>query len=203
MNTRINLTVLLLGAGLILAFLPYNPSKSFQLKPAELLAESAKDSFYFSVDEVARFVNSEDTTVQLIDLRTSEEFMECNIPGSINIPFDELLNPDWEGYLNQKKVRNIFYGNGEKLAVEAWTIAIGLDYKNCFVMQGGLNEWFKTVMLSRFEGDRITPRENAIFENRYKARKTFTQINSLPDSLKMQYFAAKRLEESQLDGGCE
>jgi len=66
-----------------------------------------------------------------------------------------------------------------------------------------MNEWYKTVMLSKFEGDQISPRENALFENRYKARNTFTQINSLPDSMKIQYLEAKRLEESQLDGGCE
>ena len=35
------------------------------------------------------------------------------------------------------------------------------------------------------------------------ARKIFTQINSLPDSLKTQYFNAKRITESKLDGGCE
>lgn len=203
MNARIKISVLLVGAGLILAFLPYNAAKSFQLKPDELLLESMNNDIYFSVDEVARFANNEDSTVQLIDLRSSEEFLECNIPSSINIPFADLLNSDWEGYLNQKTVKNIFYGNGNEKANLAWTIVTGLGYENSYVMQGGLNEWFKTVMLSEFKGERITPRENALFENRFKARKIFTQINSLPDSLKLQFLAAKRLEESQLDGGCE
>jgi hypothetical protein len=78
-----------------------------------------------------------------------------------------------------------------------------LGFENSFVMTGGLNEWYKTVMLSEFSGERITPRENVLFENRFNARKTFTQINSLPDSLKMQFLAARRLKEAQLDGGCE
>ena len=85
----------------------------------------------------------------------------------------------------------------------AWTVATGLGYENNFVMKGGLNEWYKTVMLSAFKGERITPRENVLFENRFKARKTFTQINSLPDSLKTQFLAARRLKEAELDGGCE
>lgn len=203
MNARIKISVLLVGVGLILAFLPYNAAKSFQLKPNELLSESLNENIYFSVDEVARFINNEDSTIQVIDLRSSKEFLECNIPGSINIPLDDFLNPDWEGYLNQKEVRNIFYGNGNENANIAWTIAAGLGYDNSFVMKGGLNDWFKTVMLSEFKGERITPRENVLFENRLKARKSFTQINSLPDSLKMQFLEAKRLEESQLDGGCE
>ncbi len=202
MNARIKLSILLAGIGLVLAFLPFNASKTFRLTPTELLEKSYEDNV-FTVDEVARFMNAEDSTVQLIDLRSNAEFMECNIPGSINIPFEDLLNPDWEGYLNQKERRNIFYSNGNETATLAWTIASGLGYKNNFVMEGGMNEWYKTIMLSRFEGDRITPRENALFENRYRARRTFTEINSLPDSLKQQYLEAKRLEESQLDGGCE
>lgn len=203
MNTRIKLSVLLTGIGILLAFLPFNAAKSFQLKPSELLLKSNSDEIYFSVDQVARFVNNEDSTIELIDLRSEEQFKKCNIPGSINIPFDDLLNPDWEGYINQHKVKNIFYGNGNLQANVAWTIVTGLGYENNFVLQGGLNEWFKTVMLSKFEGERITPRENVLFENRFKARKTFTQINSLPDSLKMQFLTARRLKEAQLDGGCE
>lgn len=202
MNARIKISVLLVGVGLILAFLPFNAAKSFQLKPTELLEISMNSDMYFSVDEVARFVNNEDSTIQLIDLRSPAEYMESNIPGSINIPFNDLLNPNWEGYLNQDKVRNVYYSNGDETANLAWTIVSGLGYTNSFIMKGGLNEWYKTVMMSKFEGERITPRENALFENRYKARKTFIQINSLPDSLKTQYLEAKRLEESQLDGGC-
>ncbi len=203
MKSRIKISILLVGTGLILAFLPFNAARSFQLKPSELLEAAENENQSFSVDEVARFANNEDTTVQLIDVRTNKEFMESTIPGSINIPFEDLLNPDWEGYLNQKEVRNIFYSNDNQLATLAWTVTTGLGYTNNYVMEGGLNEWYFTVMLSKFEGDKITPRENALFENRYKARRMFTEMNSLPDSLKRQYLETKRLEESQLDGGCE
>jgi len=203
MDARIKYSVLLLGVGMILAFLPFNASKTFQLKSNELLVKSVSEDSYFSVDQVARFVNNEDSTVQIIDLRSPEQFRLCNIPGSINIPFSDLLNPFWEQTLNQKEIRNIFYGNGDQTANYAWTIATGLGYPNNYVMKGGLNEWFESVMLSQFSGEKITPAENARFEARLNARKIFTQINSLPDSLKTQYFNAKRLTQSKLDGGCE
>lgn len=203
MNARIKISVLLVGIGILLAFLPYNAAKSFQLKPNELLLSSSSDEIYFTADQVARFVNNEDSTIQLIDIRSEGEYKVCNIPGSINIPLADLLNPDWEGYINQTQLRNVFYGNGDQTSNIAWTIVTGLGYKNNFVMKGGLNEWYKTVMLSEFKGEKITPRENVLFENRFKARRTFTQINSLPDSLKIQYLAARRLKEAELDGGCE
>jgi rhodanese-related sulfurtransferase len=202
MNARIKITVLLVGLGILLAFMPNPSSKTFKLKPGELLEKSGSAEIYFSVDEVARFVNNEDSTVQLIDLRDADEFRKCNIPGSVNIPLVDLLNPEWSVYFNQKNIRTIFYGNGDQNANIAWTIATGLGTENCFVMKGGLNEWFKTVMLTKFEGERITPRENTLFENRYKAREIFNQINSLPESLKTKYFDAKRLQKEKLDGGC-
>lgn len=203
MEPRIKISVLLIGLGVLLAFIPYNSSETFRLKPDELLEKSLSDTIYFSADQVARFVNSEDTTVQLIDLRSKKEYLECNIPGSVNIPFEDFLNPDWQGYLNSKEIKTILYANGDQTANMAWTIAAGLDYGNIYVMRGGLNDWFETVMLTRFEGDKITPHENIIFENRFKARRLFTQINSLPDSAKAQFIEAKRLKEAQLDGGCE
>lgn len=203
MNARIKFSILLIGVGIIMAFLPFNTTRSFRLKPDELLSKSVSGDIYFSVDQVARFVNNEDTTVQLIDIRSAEQFKAFNIPGSINIPFNDFSNPKWEVYLNQKGLKNIYYGNGDQTASYAWTISTGLGYGNNFVMKGGLNEWYKIVMLSQFEGENITPRENALFENRFGARKIFTQINSLPDSLKIHYFNAKHLQASKLDGGCE
>jgi rhodanese-related sulfurtransferase len=195
--------VLLVSLGILLAFMPSPSVQKFTLKPADLLQQLAAEENFFTVDEVARFVNTEDSTVQLIDIRSAGEYRKCNIPGSVNVPFDELMNPDWKSLLNQKNVRTIFYGNNDLLAGAASTLVAGLGSKNCFTMKGGLNAWFETVMLSDFKGERITARENAIFENRLKARLAFTQINSLPDSLKTKYFDAKRLQQKKLDGGCE
>ncbi|NQU86462.1 MAG: rhodanese-like domain-containing protein [Mariniphaga sp.] len=203
MDFRIKLSVLLVGIGVLLAFLPAPKNNVLQLSPQEMLEQMQNNENYLTVDQVARFVNNEDSTIQLIDVRSPEEFKICNIPGSINIPMEDILNRDWQGYLNQNKVKNIFYSNGDRDANYAQALTTGFDYKNNFVMTGGLNEWYKTIMLTEFKGESITPRENALFENRFKARKTFTQINSLPDSLKFQFLEARRLEETQLDGGCE
>jgi 3-mercaptopyruvate sulfurtransferase SseA len=203
MESRIKYSVLLAGIGILIALLPFNPSESFQLNSKQLLSKSLSQDFYITVDQAARFMNNEDSTVQFIDLRSMEQFRECNIPGSVNIPFPELLDQKWEGTVNQNVVKNIFYGNGDQTAVYAWMLTTGLGYRNNFILKGGLNEWFKTVINSQFTGEKITPAENIRFENRLNARRTFTQINSLPDSLKGMFFSSRRLKQSKLDGGCE
>ena len=100
-------------------------------------------------------------------------------------------------------MRHIFYSNDDMNASYAQTLAIGLGYKNCFIMKGGLNAWYATIMNSEFTGDKISARENALFETRFKARNLFNEVNSMPDSLKLAYIASKRFDPKKLDGGCE
>lgn len=63
MDTRIKISVLLVGLGILLVLLPFNSSESFQLKPDELLSRAVSEESYLSVDQVARFLNNEDSTV--------------------------------------------------------------------------------------------------------------------------------------------
>jgi rhodanese-related sulfurtransferase len=193
----------LLCFGLILALLPLSANRSFIAKPKNLLAEINDPALYFTSDQIARFIVSEDSTIQLIDLRSREEFLVMNIPGSVNIPFKEFLNNDAGNYLGNRKTRYIFYSNGDLNSSSALVIARGLNYRNTYVMKGGMNDWFSSVMNSSFSGERITARENSLFETRTRARKLFTELNSLPDSLKMKFIESKHTAAKKLDGGCE
>ena len=203
MNTRQKYSVVLISLGFILALIPLTANRTFTVRPETLLSEINDQSTYLTVDQVAKLIVSEDSTFQLIDLRTREEFSEVNIPGSVNIPYSEILNKDPASYLINKNIRYILYSNGDFDSNLAFTITRGLKINNTYVMSGGLNEWFRTVMNSRFTGEKISVRENALFETRTRAGKLFTQINSLPDSLKMQYILSKQGEAKKLDGGCE
>ena len=187
----------------MLALLPASTNSSFTVKPQKLLSEVLDQDTYLTVDQVARFVVSEDSTVQIFDLRTPQEFMSLNIPGSINIPYPEFLNNDPGIFLNNGNIKSILYSNGDFDSNYALVVAKGLNYKNIYVMKGGLNEWFSTIMNSSFTGERISARENALFEIRTRARKLFTAINSLPDSLKLKFIEAKHIASMKLDGGCE
>jgi rhodanese-related sulfurtransferase len=156
-----------------------------------------------SVDQVAHLLVSEDSSILLIDLRSPDEFKRFNIPGSLNIPYNELIENDLSVYLGAASIKKIFYSNGDFDSNFAVTFAEGLGYNNNYAMQGGLNEWFNTVMNSNFKGERISARENALFETRTRARKLFAEINSLPDSLKGKSLRGKHFDRKKLDGGCE
>jgi rhodanese-related sulfurtransferase len=203
MKTRLIITSTLLLLGALLAFLPLSGKYSMHMRPGRVLSAALDENNSFTPDQVARFVVTEDSTLQLIDLRTAEEFRVCNIPGSVNIPYAEFLQKNPAPYLDDPGMRHIFYSNDDLNAGYAQALAIGLGYKNCFIMKGGLNAWYATIMNSEFMGDRISARENALFEVRRKARDLFNQVNSMPDSLKLAFIASKRFDPKKLDGGCE
>ncbi len=142
MTARQIITSILLLLGGIMLFIPLSGMYSLRAKPGHVLATVLDESNSYTADQVARFVVTEDSTLQLIDLRTPDEFRESNIPGSVNIPWAEFLKKDLGLYLDDPGMRHIFYSNGDLNSGYAQTLAIGLGYKNCFVMKGGLNAWY-------------------------------------------------------------
>ena len=200
---RIYLSIIIIGLAFIGAMLPERNTSRGELNPEELLNIALSGKQYVTVDEVARLMVREDSNYLLIDVRSSSDYQECHIPGAINLSLNDLFNPDWSGYLNQPDVRKIFYSNGNHYAHEAWIVVQQKGYENSYIMNGGLNEWFNTVMLTEFSGEKISPGENFKFEMRYKARNHFNKMNSLPDSLRSAFLTIKRAKEAELSGGCE
>ena len=203
METRRKFSLLLVLLGMLLAFLPLTANRSFTVKPGRLLSDVLNKKASFTVDQVAEFIVREDSTVQLIDLRSPEESKKLTIPGAINIPYPDFIQKDPEIYLSNKAIKNIFFSNGDIESSYALVYAKGLGYYNSYLMEGGVTEWIKTIIETKFSGDRITARENALFETRRRAGDMFTVLNSLPDSLKTRFLESKSFSAKKLDGGCE
>jgi rhodanese-related sulfurtransferase len=203
MNTRIQISILLLILGCFLAFIPQKKPDQFTVKPNELTHWAAADTNILSVDEVAFRINREVPDITLIDVRSDEYFHVCNLPGSVHISLQKIADPVYKDLLSRKTGKNIFYSDGDEASTAALTLASGMGYKNCYRMTGGLNEWYAVIMNSSFTGERISAKENALFSNRYDARRLFTEYNSLPDSLKAKLFVSRQVEKKKLDGGCE
>jgi rhodanese-related sulfurtransferase len=203
MNPRVQISVLLLILGGFLAFIPRKQVDRFVVKPAWMAGWAVTDTATFTVDEVARMINDETPGITLIDVRSAGEFRYCSLPGSLNIPIQNLTNAEHMLLLKRTTGKNIFYSNDDETSVAALTFATGMRYQNCYRMKGGLNSWFEVIMNASFSGERITAKENALFSNRFDAKNIFTQYNSLPDSLKVNLFASRQVERAKLDGGFE
>jgi rhodanese-related sulfurtransferase len=143
---RIIAAVFLIPMAVLLAFVPENKTNPYKLSAEELVGEIAQGSQYFYAEEVADYIIKEDPSIQLIDVRSSDEYEEYHLPGAINIPLSDILSEEWESYLDQNVLTNVFYSNGTVNANQAWLITTQLGYKNNYVLQGGLNHWAEVIM---------------------------------------------------------
>jgi rhodanese-related sulfurtransferase len=162
------LALIIIPMGIILAAVPADKTRHFRLTADELLQEAGAGVQFISPDVVADMLVQKDPSLQLIDVRTPEEFAAFSLPGSINIPLSNLLADEYVDLLNQDARTNIFYSNGAVYANQAWMITRQLGYENNFVLEGGLNYWFSNV-LAATEPAQTSPNEEFA---RYDFRKS-------------------------------
>jgi rhodanese-related sulfurtransferase len=146
MKPRIILAIILLTMGFIIAAVPQNRTKRFQLTADELLAEVNTRTQFITPDVVADMIVKKDPTLRLIDVRGQDEFEKFSLPGAINIPITDLLSDKHAEILNQDLTMNVLYSNGTLIANEAWMITRQLGYTNNYVLEGGLNYWMEAIM---------------------------------------------------------
>ena len=186
-----------------MAFLPEKHHSS-ELSPEKLLTEINSETRFFSCDEVAHQLILGDPSLQLIDVRDTASFNKFSLPGAINIPLDSLLVPAWDAYMDQPGVKTIFYSNGTVYANQAWIIYRRKDYKNLYVMNGGLNKWVETILkpveplATQSEDDFI------LYETRKAASQFFGggQQDVTSNVQKKKSGPVKRRKKGAIEGGC-
>jgi len=153
MNTRIKnikprliLASLIIPLALVIAAVPENTTKPYKLSIEELVSQITEGSQYFNTDLIADYIVQKDPSIQLIDVRPNDEFESYHLPGALNIPLADILSDEWEAYLNQDVVTNVFYSNGTVAANQAWLICTQRGFMNNYVLQGGLNYWAETIL---------------------------------------------------------
>jgi sulfur-carrier protein adenylyltransferase/sulfurtransferase len=173
----IYLTILLIALGIILVALPPRGVNK-EISPEQLLQEINGRTRFISADELTRSLVEKDPSIQLVDVRLPEEFAHFALPGAINIPLADLLNPQWTEILNQNIKKNIFYSNGTIYANQAWVICRRLSYKNNYVLDGGLNQWFSLIMETPKPDITASKSEKERYDFRLSARSFFGGQNT-------------------------
>ena len=146
--------------------MPQKKNSSTELDAQQLLNEIQLENHVISVDEMANAIINNDPMYQLIDVRTEADYKAYSLPGAINIPFDSLFSDTWTPYIDQIARKNVFYSNGTTLASQAWMLTKQKGYKNNYILKGGLNNWYATILNP--EEPASTDGEEAFFN--YQAR---------------------------------
>ncbi|NVO21171.1 MAG: hypothetical protein HXX13_15820 [Bacteroidetes bacterium] len=174
------LAILLIIAASGLLFLP-DRSKPKEINPQELLAAIDDPARFISTDQVTERIIGADPALQLIDVRSPEEFRKFAMQGAINIPIDSLLIPQFKDVLTQAGKDKVFYSSSDLAADEAWQICRRTSVPRIYVMKGGLNEWFNTIMKCSEPNATAPSQDIDLYHFRLAARQYFTggsQLNS-------------------------
>lgn len=206
MKTRVIISIVFVGLGLILAAVPQNTTLPYRLTAEQMLEETNNRVMYFTPEEVADIIIQKDPEYQLIDVRSPDEYDKFSLPNSINIPLNDILSEDYRDYLDQDAKRNIFYSNGTVSSVKAWMITRQLGWSNNYVLEGGLNYWAEVIMNPEKPSD-ISPNEEIA---RYQFRKGANQVlsgeavtsnqSSSTDKPKPPIIRTKK--KKRVEGGC-
>lgn len=132
--------------GVVIAMVPENTTKPYKLTAEQMLVEVQGAAEMVSADEVAHWIIAKDPSLQLIDVRTPDEYQKYHLEGAINIPLSAILKNEYRDYLDQGIRMNVLYSNGTLGSHQAWMILRQLGFQNNYVLQGGLNYWFDTIM---------------------------------------------------------
>jgi 3-mercaptopyruvate sulfurtransferase SseA len=114
------LAIFVIPLGMIIAAVPQNTTHPYKLSAAELLNEANARTQFIAPETVADMIVKKDPTLQLIDVRSKDEFEKFSLPGAINIPITDLLSETNVAQFDQDVKMNVFYANSTVMANEAW-----------------------------------------------------------------------------------
>lgn len=205
MKSRIILAGFILPLAFVIAAVPSNTTKQYRLTAGELLEEVVGYEPYIHPDEIAHMLIQNDPSLQLIDVRTPDEYDNFSLPGAINIPISELLSDKYEEVIHQHEKMNVFYSNGTLKSNEAWMITRQLGYENNYVLQGGLNYWAEVIM-NPVPPSQVSPDEEiAKYNFRKGASQALgggTETNTATTSVTTKPIITKKKDKKRVAGGC-
>lgn len=200
---RFILVGLFIGAFWLLLTNDYN--KKSNLKPDELHKKIIEKNRYFTPEELAHLIISEDPSLQLIDVRDAKSYAKFTLKGALNIPLKKFLEQDNLAYLDQNVYKTIIFSNGNTDSDVAWILATRLGYKNVFVLKGGLNEWVEfilqpedhSVVWDRIDDQMYQYRKGA--SEYFGGKKSEVEGDSGPSVVKP---APVKRKKKEVEGGC-
>lgn len=189
--------------GFILVILP-DRSESDDLEPEMLLQEIIDPGRFLTTDMIAERLVNDDPSLFLVDVRSIYDYEEFTLPGAFNIPLEEILLDEWQGYLSQYGKDVVFFSNGSIRADKAWILSRREGHKEIFVMKGGLNEWFRTVM-NPVPPPQTAPKEAfELYSFRRGAAQYFTGGNTIepPEVEAEKVTISRKKKKTVVEGGC-
>ena len=174
-----------------------------QIEPQQLLYELVQPTRYVSTDQVAKMIISNDPSLEIIDVRSPEEFQKFSLPRSVNVPIDSLINKNNLLYLGIPGTKVVFVSNDDIKADQSWVLTKRLGFKSTYVMKGGLNRWMETIIEPKEPAEDAPSAAFETYSFRKGAQLFFTGAKTEnTETPKMKVEVQRRKKTSAVAGGC-
>ena len=198
--------IVLLGKGL---FIPGENEEEI-LTPQGLLTNALSEERFISADELADKMINLDPSFILVDIRNEEQFADYSLPGSINIPLEKIFAADNLEYLDQDQFDIVFISNDHFLADQAWFLCEQAGFENLHVLEGGMNNWFETIINPKMPDESMPESEFELYATRKAASMFFGVV--YPEEVKKvekkvkpapkKVVPVKKKKKLPVEGGC-
>ena len=197
------LTLLMLALALGTFFLKKEPARQ-ETKPETLLLEIVQPTRYVSTDQVAKMIIQKDPSLEIVDVRTPEEFAKFTLPNALNLPPDSLLTPSGNEQLGIPGMKVVFISDDAIRADQEWVLAKRMGYSDIYVMKGGLNRWIETIIQPKEPGEEDPYTAFEQYEFRKGAQLYFTgaKVKNTTVSKKIKVVVRRKRKVQAASGGC-
>lgn len=137
-------------------------------------------------------------SINLIDVRSKEEYEQYHLPLAINIPLDEMMDRQWRTYFTQNQRTNIFYADIDTIAKMACLKARYIGDSENQILRESTNEFRAMFFQAEEPQSGSLKRERDIYRFRSKAAR---DMEALRERLKNINKPVKR-EIKKIQGGC-
>jgi sulfur-carrier protein adenylyltransferase/sulfurtransferase len=170
-----------IAIGLAIGILIMDRDKQVREIDPELLAVAYNDpSRFLSIDEVTDRLVQKDPGLILIDVRPADQFKLFAIPGAVNIPIDSLFTPSSMDLLKRKELDKVLCSNSDVWSDQAWLLCTRLEMPSVFVLEGGVNNWFHSIVQATEPPVTAPQDEHDIYSFRLAANQYFFGKKEMP-----------------------
>ena len=151
-----------------------------------------------SADKLANEIVNKYYLLNIIDVRPQEEFEKFHLPMAINIPFDQIMERQYEPLFRQKLKTNVFYADNDTLVRMACLKAKFVGNSENMILKEHANEFRQ--MFFELEALPADSPKNLIDIYNFRSQSA-TNMQNLVDALKNIGAPVKR-EVIAVRGGC-
>lgn len=169
---------------IIIAIVAIFPSKQqiIQNRISEAKRQGKCVFHEIAADKLADEIVNHYYQINVIDVRSPEEFEAFHIPMAINIPLEEITDRKWEELFRQKVKTNIFYADGDTIVRMACLKANFVGKSNNLILSESAQE-FKEMFFDLSQPDLEVASKQQLNEYNFRSKAAMNMIQ-LTESLK-------------------